>query len=80
MTTTLDSKHRAVIKAFKPGDVLEVQEQGDDIVVLKRMKPANAPKPKLVTIKGELFSKGGGRLTNDEVRRIIEDEPLTETC
>jgi hypothetical protein len=75
MTTTIDSRQRAVIKTFKPGDILEIEEQSPDVVVLKRMRPTELPKPKLVKIKGELFSKGGGRLTNDEVRRLIEDEP-----
>jgi hypothetical protein len=77
VTATLDSKLRVTVKTktFKAGDVVQVEEQGPDIVVLKRMKPAVLPKPKLVRIKGELFSKGGGRLTNEEVRRLIEDEP-----
>jgi hypothetical protein len=77
VTAILDSKLRVTVKTktFKLGDVVQIEEQGPDMVVLKRMKPADTPNPKLVRIKGELFSKGGGSLTNDEVRRLIEDEP-----
>ncbi len=73
MTTTVDQRRRAILP-FKPGDVLSVEQQGVDIVVLKRMKPAQLPKPKLVRIGGELFSSGGGPLTNESVRRMLEDE------
>lgn len=77
MTATLDSKLRVTVKTktFKAGDVAEIEEQGPDVVVLKRMRPAQPSKPKVVRVKGELFSEGGGRLTNEEVRRLIEDEP-----
>ena len=75
MTTTLDQKQRAVIKAFQPGDVIKIEPHGADIVVLKRMKPAQFPRPKLVRVKGELFGKGGKRVTTEEVKRLLEDEP-----
>ena len=39
MTITVDQKHRAVTP-FKPGDVLEIEQQSPDVVVLKRMKQA----------------------------------------
>jgi hypothetical protein len=42
MMTPLNHKHRAVIRAFKPGDVLQVEQQSNDIVILKRMKPPEA--------------------------------------
>jgi hypothetical protein len=73
MTTKVDQCGRAVLP-FKPGDVLEVEKQSADVVLLRRRKPAEQLKPKLVRIKGELFSKGGGPLTSEEVRRIIEEE------
>ena len=44
MTTTVDQKHRAVIP-FKPGDVLEIEQQSADVVVLKRTKPAKSAGP-----------------------------------
>jgi hypothetical protein len=72
--TIVDQRRRAVLP-FKPGDVLSVEKQSADIVVLKRMKPAQPPKPKLVRIKGELFSAGGVSVSNEDVRRMIEDEP-----
>ncbi|MGO9201337.1 MAG: hypothetical protein ACLQM8_12510 [Limisphaerales bacterium] len=73
MTTTVDQRHRAVLP-FKPGDILAVEKHSADIVVLKRMKPAQPVRPKLVRIKGEFFSSGGDPLNNEDVRRIIEDE------
>jgi hypothetical protein len=74
MTTTLDQKQRAVIKAFQPGDVIKIEPQGADIVILKRMKSAQFPRPKLVRIKGELFGKGGRRVTTEQVKQLLEDE------
>ena len=74
MTTTLDQKQRAVIKAFQPGDVIKIEPHGADIVILKRMKPAQFPRPKLVRIKGELFGKWGKRVTTEQVKQLLEDE------
>jgi|GEM_PF-3394614 len=74
MTTTLDDKRRAVIKAFEPGDVLKVESQSADVIVLRRMKPAELPRPKLVRIKGELFGSGGKRVSTEEVKALLEDE------
>jgi hypothetical protein len=73
MTTTVDQRRRAVLP-FKPGDVLQVEQQTPDTVVLRRMKAVTGPKPRVVLIDGELFSKGGGRLSSEEVRRMIEEE------
>ena len=73
MTTTVDQQRKAVLP-FKPGDVLSIEKQGADVIVLKRLRPALSSKPKLVRIKGELFSSGGEALSNDDVRRILEDE------
>lgn len=74
MTTTVDQRRRAVLP-FKPGDIPAVERHSADIVVLKRMKPAQPVRPKLVRIKGELFSSGGAPLNNEDVRLIIETEP-----
>ena len=73
MTTTVDQQRRAVLP-FRPGDVLAIEKQSPDVVVLKRMKPARHPRPKLVRIDGELFSSGGEPLRNEDVRRMIENE------
>ncbi len=78
MTTTVDQRNRAVLP-FQPGDVLSVEQQGADVVVLKRMKSASEAKPTLVRIDGELFSSGGEPLSNEDVRRILEDEPRWRT-
>ncbi len=75
MTTTLDTKHRAVIKLFHPGDVLQVEAQGEDVVVLRRMKPAaDHYQPRLGRKNGRLVVLGGKPVTNEDVRRLIEDE------
>lgn len=74
MTTTVDQRRRAVLP-FKPGDILAVEKHSADIVVLKRVKkPAQIVRPKLVRIKGELFSSGGEPLSSEDVRHMIEDE------
>ena len=73
MTTTIDQRHRAVIKNFAPGDVVQVEPQSDDVVILRRIKPAPSPKPRLVRINGELFSAGGRPVTSEDVREIIEE-------
>jgi hypothetical protein len=75
VTTTIDSKHRAVIKAFKPGDVLQIEEQSPDVVVLKRMTPASLPKPRLVRKNGRLVFVGGARLTSEGIKKMLEDFP-----
>ena len=53
MTTTVDQKQRAVTP-FEPGDVLEIQQQGPDVVVLKRTKQAESGRAKLVRRKERL--------------------------
>ena len=73
MTTTVDQKHRAVIP-FKPGDVLEVEQQSPDVVVLKRSKPAASTRPKLVRRNGRLVFVGEP-ITTEEVNRLLENFP-----
>jgi hypothetical protein len=73
MTTTVDQKHRAVIP-FKPGDVLEIEQQGPDVVVLKRTKHAESGRAKLVRRKGRLVFVGEP-VTTEEVRGLLEDFP-----
>lgn len=77
MTTTLDSKKRAVIVPFSAGDVIQIEPQSDDVLVLRRMKPAldKQFKPRVVRRKnGDLVVTGGKPITTDEVKRMLEDE------
>src|ERR1700722_257845 len=71
MTTTVDQKHRAVTP-FKPGDVLEIEQQSPDVVILKRTKQAASARPKLVRRNRRLIFVGEAT-TTDEVKRILED-------
>ena len=73
MTTTVDQKRRA-LTPFKPGDVLEIEQQSPDIVVLKRTKQAKRAKTKLVRRKGRLVFIGEP-ITTAEVKRLLEDFP-----
>jgi len=73
MTTTVDQKHRAVTP-FKPGDVLEIEQQSPDIVVLKRTKQAAVARPKLVRRNRRLVFVGEA-MTTEEVKRLLEDFP-----
>lgn len=74
MTTTLDNECRAVLSAFLPGDVLEIEPQGADAILLRRLKTSADPKPHLERRDGRLVFVGGAKITNDDVRRMIEDE------
>jgi hypothetical protein len=73
MTTTVDQKHRAVTP-FKPGDVLEIEQQGPDVLVLKRTKQAAGTRPRLVRRNRRLVFVGDAT-TTDEVNRLLEDFP-----
>ena len=73
MTTTVDEKRRAVTP-FKPGDVLEIEQQGPDVVVLKRRKQADRARPRLVRRNGRLVFVGEP-ITTEEVARLLEDFP-----
>jgi len=75
MKATLDSKRRVVFPdAFSPGDVVDVELTGPDTAVVRRMKPVGLPQPKLVRRGGRLVLDGGQTVTNDDVRRLIEEE------
>ena len=73
MTTTVDQKRRAVIP-FKPGDVLEVEQPSPEVVVLRRTKPAESPRPRLVRREGRLVFVGEP-ITTEEVKKLLEDFP-----
>ncbi len=86
MTTTLDAKKRAVLNPFAAGDVIQIEPQSEDVLILRRMKPARDKQfqPRLVRRKnGDLVVVGGKPLTNDDVKRMLEDEECfwpTATC
>ena len=73
MTTTVDQKHRAVTP-FKPGDVLEIEQQSPDVVILKRTQQGETARPKLVRRNGRLVFVGEP-ITTEEVKRLLEDFP-----
>jgi bifunctional DNA-binding transcriptional regulator/antitoxin component of YhaV-PrlF toxin-antitoxin module len=73
MTTTVDQEQRAVTP-FKPGDVLEIEQQSPDVVVLKRMKQAEGARPKLTRRNGRLVFVGEP-ITTEEVKRLLQDFP-----
>jgi hypothetical protein len=39
---------------------------------MKQIKPTQFPRPKLVSIKGELFGKGGKRISTKKMKRLLE--------
>jgi bifunctional DNA-binding transcriptional regulator/antitoxin component of YhaV-PrlF toxin-antitoxin module len=73
MITTVDQKRRA-LTPFKPGDVLEIEQQSPDVVVLKRTKQSANAKPKLVRRNRRLVFVGEA-ITTEEVNRLLEDFP-----
>jgi hypothetical protein len=76
MKATLDSKRRVVFPdAFSPGDVVDVELTGPDTAVVRRMRPVELPRPRLVRRSSRLVLDGGQTLTNDDIRRLIEEEP-----
>jgi len=62
------------VTPFKPGDVLEVEQQSPDVVIVKRMKQAESPRPKLARRNRRLVFVGEAT-TTEEVHRLLEDFP-----
>ena len=60
MTTKTDSKKRVVLAGAKPGDVYDVQEQGDGRYLLVRLR---RPEPK-------------GHVSREDCLRAVDDRPL----
>jgi hypothetical protein len=75
MTTTVDQKHRAVIP-FKPGDVLGIEQQGPDVMVLKRTKQAESARPKLMRRKGRLVFA----TAQEQIRKEQSNRRLNRLC
>lgn len=76
MTRTLDSKRRVIIpEPFSPGDVVDMELQGDDLLVVRRLKPAAPPRPRLKRKKGiGLVFTRGKTISDGDVKRLLEDE------
>lgn len=75
MRATLDDKRRAVFPPqFSPGDIVDIELQGPDVLIVRRMRQVLLPKPKLVRRPGGLIAVGGKSVNSDEVKRMIEDE------
>lgn len=63
MTVKTDSKKRVVLPAARPGDVYDIQEQGDGRYLLVRLE---RPEPK-------------GSLSREECLHAIDQRPLQPT-
>lgn len=73
-TLKADEKHRVRIPDIEPGGVYQLEHPEPDVFILRRMKPVAISKPKVVRVKGELFSAGGPKLSNEDVRNMLENE------
>jgi hypothetical protein len=62
------------VTPFKPGDVLEIEQQSPDVVVLKRKKQAAIARPRLVRRNDRLVFVGEAT-TTEEVKGLLEDFP-----
>jgi hypothetical protein len=62
MRSTIDHEHRAVLPPpFAPGDVVDIEAEGTDSLVVRRVRRAGASEPmRLVESSGELLVVGGG--------------------
>lgn len=76
LTRTLDSKRRVIIpEPFSPGDVVDMELRSDDLLVVRRLKPAVPPPPRLKKKKGVgLVFTGGKAISDDDVKRLLENE------
>lgn len=73
MKTTVDQSRRVELP-FEPGDVLDIQRTGPDVLILKRINAESQPPTQLVLENGELVGIGGKRVTTDVVRKSIEEQ------
>lgn len=72
MKITVDESRRVVLP-FEPGDVLDIERTGPDVLILKRVNPRQQS-PRLVIEHGELVGVGGQSVTTEDVRRMIEEQ------
>jgi hypothetical protein len=79
MTRTIDLKRRLVLPDhFHSGDVVEIETEGEDVVIVRRMKAAerSRSRPRLVRRKdGSTVFVGGPPVNAEIVKRLLEDFP-----
>jgi hypothetical protein len=76
MTVTTDEKKRVVIPSARPGDRFDVQMTPDGKVVLTRLELADKPDTvRLVKKHGYTVARGTKRITQDQVRRALDEFP-----
>jgi hypothetical protein len=74
MKATVDSKRRAVLPPiFRPGDVVDLEAMGSDSVLVRLLRPAPRPKLRLQKRGAALVLVGGRKVTDGDVRRLLED-------
>ena len=77
MKATVDSKRRALLpQNFHPGDVVDLEMQGADTVIVRLLKPVARPSLRLVNDGASLVFVGGPRIDDEDVRRLLEDDPI----
>lgn len=75
MKAIIDSKRRATLPSvFRPGDVVDLEPIGSHSVVVRLLRPAPRPKLRLSRRRGGLVLLGGAKVTDEVVRRLLEDE------
>jgi hypothetical protein len=79
MTRIVDPEGRVTLPPqFHSGDVVELKVNGEDEVLLRRRKTADAgsEKPRLVHLEdGFTVFVGGPKITTEDVKRMLEDFP-----
>ena len=75
MKATIDSKRRAVLPStFRPGDVVDLDPVGADTVIVRLLRPAPRPRLRLVKRGKSVVLLGGPKVTDEDVRRLLEDQ------
>ena len=79
MTRTIDPKRRLVLPDhFHAGDVVEIETEGEDVVIIRRMKAVKRRPHKMRLVRrrdGSTVIAGGPGITSEDVKRIMEDFP-----
>lgn len=79
MTRTIDPKRRLVLPDhFHSGDVVEIETEGEDVLIIRRMKAVkrHTHKMRLVRQKdGFTVLVGGSPVNSEIVKRLLEDFP-----
>lgn len=79
MKSTLDARRRAVLPpVFHPGDVVDLEPHGADTVIVRLLRPVPRPRLQLVRRAGAVRFAGGPKVTLEDVRRFLEDDPVLQ--